>query len=78
MDEFSFHDLRIDVQREVGILTGNAFVAGTFQGEPWEHHLHFCDLYLKSATGWQVFLSHALETQPPPTAIDSDGIESDR
>ena len=63
MDEFTYEDLRIDVRGEIGILTGNGFVSGDFMGEPWEHHVHFCDLYVKSEMGWKVFLSHTTEVE---------------
>jgi hypothetical protein len=63
MDEFSYEDLRIDLRGEVGILTGSGFISGDFMGEPWEHHVHFCDLYVKSEAGWQVFLSHTTEVE---------------
>lgn len=63
MDEFTYEDLRIEVRGEIGILTGNGFVSGDFMGEPWEHNVHFCDLYVKSEMGWQVFLSHTTEVE---------------
>ena len=66
MDEFSYRDLRIDIRGEVGILAGNGFVAGSFQGEPWEHHLHFCDLYVNGPEGWQVLVSHSTELEAGP------------
>jgi hypothetical protein len=61
MDDFTYEDLRIEIRGEVGILTGKGFVSGDFMGNPWEHHLHFCDLYVKSEAGWQLFISHATE-----------------
>jgi hypothetical protein len=66
MDESSYENLEVEIRGDVGIVTGNGFVAGTFQGEGWQHHLHFCDLYLKIGGGWQVFLSHSVEIEPGP------------
>ncbi|MGD2123578.1 MAG: nuclear transport factor 2 family protein [Gemmatimonadota bacterium] len=65
MDESSYTDLRGEVRGPVGIVTGYGYVAGTFAGQRWEHHLHFCDLYTKSEEGWQIFLAHAVEVEPP-------------
>jgi hypothetical protein len=64
MAESRYEDLQVDIRGEVGIITGIGFVAGSFQEEPWHHHLHFCDLYTKSEEGWQIFLSHAVELEP--------------
>jgi hypothetical protein len=65
MDESSYRELRAEVRGPVGIVTGYGYVAGTFQEHCWEHHVHFCDLYLHSKDGWQVFLAHAVEVEPP-------------
>ncbi|NNM03767.1 MAG: nuclear transport factor 2 family protein [Gemmatimonadetes bacterium] len=65
MEEWRHEGIEIEVRGEVGIVTGNGFVSGTFEGVGWEHHVHFCDLYVNSPSGWQVFLSHAVEVSPP-------------
>ena len=65
MDESSYRGLRAEVRGPVGIVTGNGYVSGTYEGHRWEHHLHFCDLYVNSDEGWQIFLAHAVEVEPP-------------
>ena len=58
-------------------------VAGTFQDVRWEHHLHFCDLYVNTKAGWQLFLSHSVEIEPrtfdeePATDPTNSGVIED-
>jgi hypothetical protein len=65
MEEFSTENLLIDIRGDVGIVTGRGFVRGTFQGEEWQHYLHFCDLYEETGGRWKIFLSHGMEVDPP-------------
>ena len=59
LTEFEVHELEIEVFSEVGIITGKGYVAGTWAGESWCHHLRFCDVYVNRDGRWQLFLSHA-------------------
>jgi ketosteroid isomerase-like protein len=59
LTDFEISELRIEVFSEVGIITGRGHVAGRWGGEPWSHHLHFCDIYVNRDGRWQVLLSHA-------------------
>lgn len=74
MIEFRHSDLQIDIRGEIGILTGHGYIRGSFQDTPWEHHLHFCDLYLEGNDGWRLLLSHAVEVHPDslPLSISSE------
>ncbi len=71
MDESSTEDLQLDIRGNVGIVTGNGFVRGTYQGEVWQHYIHFCDLYVETENGWRILLSHGTETNPPASGPTS-------
>ena len=59
LTDFDVSELGIEVFSEVGILTGKGYVAGTWQGQSWSHHLRFCDIYVHREASWQLLLSHA-------------------
>jgi ketosteroid isomerase-like protein len=59
LEEWEMDDLQVEVFSEVGILTGKGYVAGTWQGQPWSHHLRFCDIYVRRDGAWRLYLSHA-------------------
>jgi ketosteroid isomerase-like protein len=52
-------DLQVEVFSEVGVLTGKGFIAGTWQGNEWSHHLRFLDIYRKTHGSWQLHLSQS-------------------
>ena len=64
MDHSSYEGLEIEVRGDVGIVTGQGFLSGKYEGTGWEHQIHFCDLYANSPMGWQLFLSHSTEVNP--------------
>ena len=59
LTDFEVSELQIEVFSEVGIITGKGFVAGRWRGEPWSHHLRFCDIYVDRDGIWQILLSQA-------------------
>lgn len=59
LEVFEVRDLQVEVLGEVGIITGVGFISGSFAGEPWEHDLHFLDLYRNGNAGWELLVSHA-------------------
>jgi hypothetical protein len=59
LTDFEISELQIEVFSEVGIITGKGFVAGKWRGEPWSHHLRFCDIYVDRDGSWQILLSQA-------------------
>jgi hypothetical protein len=59
LKDFEISELRIEVFSEVGIITGKGYVAGRWGGEPWSHHLRFCDIYVDRDGSWQILLSQA-------------------
>ena len=65
METFDVEEVQVDIMGGVGIVTGKGYVAGSFQGTPWEHHLRFCDVYVERAGEWKLFLSHATPMEPP-------------
>jgi hypothetical protein len=65
LTDFEISELRIEVFSEVGILTGKGYVAGRWEGEPWSHHLRFCDIYVDRDGTWQILLSHATPVEEP-------------
>jgi ketosteroid isomerase-like protein len=67
LETFEVRDLQVDVIGEVGIFTGTGYIAGSYDGESWEHHLRFCDIYVDRSGAWKLLLSHAT-----PTESDSD------
>ena len=64
LEVFDVAELHVDVVGDVGMLTGKGYVAGSFEGEPWEHHLRFCDIYLDREGAWELFLSQATPMEP--------------
>jgi ketosteroid isomerase-like protein len=59
LERFDAEELHVDVIGDVGILTGKGYISGHYEEEPWEHTLRFCDIYVRGAEGWQLFLSQA-------------------
>lgn len=59
LEQFDVRELRVEVFGEVGIITGKGYVAGSFAGDGWEHHLRFCDIYVERGEEWILHLSHA-------------------
>lgn len=69
LTEFEVDEVEIEVFSEVGIITGKGYVAGTWEGQPWSHHLRFCDVYVNRDGRWQLLLSHATPmAEPAPGA----------
>ena len=64
LEVFDVSELHVDIVGEVGMLTGKGYVAGSFEGEPWEHHLRFCDIYLDREGAWELFLSQLTPMEP--------------
>ncbi|MGW8266538.1 MAG: nuclear transport factor 2 family protein [Longimicrobiales bacterium] len=65
LTDFEVSELRIEVFSEVGVLTGRGFVAGTWEGQSWSHHLRFCDIYVAREGSWQILLSQATPMEEP-------------
>jgi hypothetical protein len=59
MEDWDVNDLEVEVFSEVAVLTGKGFVAGTWKGDPWSHHLRFCDVYVKRDGAWRLHLTQA-------------------
>lgn len=59
LDVWEVSDLQVEVFSEVGVLTGKGFIAGTWEGTDWSHHLRFCDIYVKKEGAWYLHLSQA-------------------
>jgi len=68
LTEFQVDELSIEVFPEVGILTGRGYVAGTWEGQPWSHHLRFTDVYIHRHGRWKIFLSQATPMEEPAQA----------
>jgi hypothetical protein len=65
LTHFEVEELSTEVFSEVGIITGRGYVAGTWKGHPWSHHLRFCDVYLLREGNWMLWLSHATPLEEP-------------
>jgi ketosteroid isomerase-like protein len=65
LTDFEVEELRVEVFSEVGIVTGRGYVAGSWQGHPWSHHLRFCDVYVLREGDWLLLLSHATPMEEP-------------
>lgn len=65
LTDYEVTDLQVEVFTEVGILTGKGYVAGTWKGHPWSHHLRFCDVYVLRNGTWKILLSHATPMEEP-------------
>ena len=59
LDTWEVSDLGVEVFSEVGILTGKGFLAGTWEGQEWSHHLRFCDVFVRENGAWHLHLSQA-------------------
>jgi hypothetical protein len=59
LEIFEFDELQTDVFGKVGIVSGCAYVRGRDNGILFDHHIRFCDVYIKRNLRWQIFLSHA-------------------
>ena len=66
LETFEVRDVQVDVIGEVGIITGEGYIAGSYEGEDWEHHLRFCDIYVDREGTWKLLLSHATPTEADP------------
>ena len=66
LETFEVQELQVDVHGEVGIITGKGYVAGSYQGESWEHDLRFCDVYADRDGDWKLLLAHATPMEPDP------------
>jgi hypothetical protein len=49
--------MKTHVIENVGILTGEGHISGTFSGSDFEDHLRFLDIYVFRSGQWQLFLS---------------------
>lgn len=61
LDTWEVSDLQVEVFTEIGILTGKGFLAGSWNGQGWSHHLRFCDVYVREDGVWRLHLSQATE-----------------
>ena len=59
LQRFEADEEQVDVIGDVGIMTGKGYVSGVYEEEPWEHHLRFCDIYVRRDDRSPLFLSHA-------------------
>jgi hypothetical protein len=64
LEVFDVEELQVDLVGEVGMLTGKGYIAGSYAGEPWQHHLRFCDIYLDREGAWELFLAQATPMEP--------------
>jgi len=66
LDKFEVRELQVDLFEDVGIFTGMGYIAGSYDGESWEHYVRFCDIYVDRKGAWKLLLSHATPTEPGP------------
>jgi len=59
LDIWDVSELQVEVFSEVGVLTGKGYIAGTWEGEAWSHHLRFCDIYVRKNEAWHLHFSQA-------------------
>jgi hypothetical protein len=65
LEVWEISDLRVEVFSEVALLSGQGFVAGTWHGRPWSHHLRFCDSWVRTNGTWRIHLSMATPMELP-------------
>ena len=51
-------DLRVRVHSNIAIVTGAYHEKGTSKGKAYESRDRFTDVWMKTAGGWQVIVSH--------------------
>jgi len=61
LDTFDVEDIRVEVVGDVGMVTGCGYLHGSYDGETWEHHLRFLDIFVNREGRWLYFLSQATE-----------------
>jgi len=66
LERFEVAELDVYMSADVGILTGRGHVAGSYAGDPWEHDLRFCDIYVERLGEWRLLISHATPMEPSP------------
>jgi ketosteroid isomerase-like protein len=57
LDRYDVDQLEVRVLGDVGIITGQGYIHGTFAGSEFEHHLRFLDLYVHREGRWQLDMS---------------------
>lgn len=67
MTEWEVTDLEVEVFQTVGVVTGKGYIAGSWKGQVWSHHLRFCDIFLKRKSRWELYLSQATPIDPKPS-----------
>jgi len=61
LDAFETENVIVEVLGDAGIIAGRGFVKGRFQQHPFEHHLHFMDVFVWRDDRWRYYLSHSTE-----------------
>lgn len=61
LDTFDVEDLQVEVIGDVGMVTGQGYLHGSYEGETWEHNIRFLDIFINRKNRWLYYLSQATE-----------------
>jgi ketosteroid isomerase-like protein len=61
LDKYDVHDLQAEVIGEIGILSGHGHIRGSYDGDMFEHHVRFMDIFRLRESNWQLYITHITE-----------------
>jgi hypothetical protein len=70
LDMFEVEDLTVEVNGEVGILTGLGSISGRVDHAEFRHRLRFVDIFLWRDGRWRYHFSQSTEVIPDPSSFD--------
>ena len=58
---YDVKECKIEVFREIALISGTAYLAGKYEDIDFEHHLRFIDIFIHRQSGWKYYLSQGTE-----------------
>jgi len=59
LKKYEVEGMEVRMVGELGIITGEGYLAGTFGGAEFEDRLRFIDIYINRGGRWQLYMSQA-------------------